>query len=399
MRFNKQSHPSLAPGTRRIPGVLALVATTLLPASFAAAQAKPVAPKPEPDVIIFTNGDQLSGTLERSVGNSITFKSDMAGEITVSLDKIKELRSVGSYAVLRKDVPPTRKTVFPGTLVYQDNKLTVAPPTAPPEIVPSNEIAYIIDQPTYDMELEKKPGPLYGWHGAVNGGATIVRSTDNGSTYTAGITLSRAIPAVPYLPGRNRTTFNLQETYGKLTSPVIPQTTPPTPPSVAITSIFHTDAERDEYFSPKFFALAQTSFDHNYAQGLSLQQVYGGGIGWTGIKDARQELDIKGTMQYEQQTYLASSGTPDQDLVGSTISETYHRSLPRKLVLTQTLSALPAWNEFHAYSASGSVALAIPLFKRLSFTVTTSDNFLNDPAVGYKKNSFQFVTAASYTLK
>jgi hypothetical protein len=328
--------------------------------SLAQAPAKPPAPKPPPDVIVFTNGDQLTGTLERGVANSVVFKSDMAGEITVSLDKIKELHSSGSFAVLRKDIPVSRKTVTPGTVIYSDGKLTVAAPTGAPETVPEKQIGYIIDQPTYDKELEKKAGPFY---------------------------------------ARNRTTFHLQETYGKLTSPVIPQTTPPSPPAITLTSIFHSDAERDEYFSPKFYALGQTAFDHNYSQGLSLQQVYGGGIGWTAIKSTRQQLDLKATVQYEKQQYLASSGTPDQDLIGSTISESYHRNLPRKLIFTESISALPAWNVTNDYSANGSVALAMPLFKRLSLTISSTDNFLNDPAAGYNKNSFQFVTAASYSLK
>jgi len=359
--------------------------------------AQPAAPKPAPDVIVFTNGDQLSGTLERGVGNSVIFKSDMAGEITVPLDKIKELRSSGSFAVLRKDIPPTRRNVIPGTLLYESGTMTVLAPLGQPEAVPEAQVAYIIDQPTYDMELEKKPGALYGWHGAVNGGTTIVRSTSNGSTYTVGLTLNRAIPAVPYLPARNRTAFNLQETYGKLTSPVIPQTNPPTPPSVALTSIFHTDLERDEYFTPRFYALAQTSFDHNYSQGLNLQQIYGGGIGWTAIKQPRQELDLKATAQYDKQEFETPAN--NMNLIGSTISETFHRNLPRRLVFSQTLNLLPAWNELHAYSANAGASLVLPVFKRLSLTVTTTDNFLNDPAAGFKKNSFQFVTAASYTLR
>ena len=157
--------------------LLLLSAAATFPASLAHAQAKPPAPKPPSDVIVFTNGDQLTGTLERGAGNSIVFKSDVAGEITLSLDKVKELHSSGSFAVLRKDIPVSRKTVTPGTLIYIDGKLTVAAPIAAPETVPANQIAYIIDQPTYDKELEKKPGPLYGWNGAVNGGASIVRST------------------------------------------------------------------------------------------------------------------------------------------------------------------------------------------------------------------------------
>ncbi|MDP9038614.1 MAG: DUF481 domain-containing protein [Acidobacteriota bacterium] len=353
--------------------------------------------RPAPDVLVFTNGDQLSGTLLRGVGNSVTFRSDMAGEITVSLDKVRELRSSGSFAVLRKDVPVTRASVTPGTLIYGDGKLTVAAPTSTPEVVAPTQIGYIIDQPTYDMELERKPSARYGWHGNVNGGATVVRSTADGNTYSAGINLSRTIPAVPYLPARNRTIFNLQETYGKLTQPVIPQTSPASPPSIALTSIFHTDAERDEYVSSRFYALAQTSFDHNYSQGLELQQVYGGGIGWTPIKTPIEQLDVKADIHYENQQF--QNPASNLDLVGSTISETYRRNLPRRLVLTEAASVLPAWNNTSAYSANGSVSLALPLLRRLSLTVTSADSFLNDPSPGFRKNSFQFVTGASYTLR
>ena len=355
------------------------------------------APKPPPDVLLFTNGDRLTGVLERTVGGSVVFKSDMAGEITVPLDKVRELKSGARFVVLRNDRPVTQRPVTSGALALADKTVTVETQSGTHESIPTAKIGYIIDQATYERELEKRPGLLFGWRGAVNGGATIVRSTDYGETYTAGIGLVRSLPTVPWLPARNRTSFDLQETYGKLTSPVIPQTAPPTPAAVTVTSIFHTDAERDEYFSPAFFALAQTAFDHNYGQGLTLQQVYGGGIGWTAIKSGKQELDLKGTLQYERQNFQTAAS--NQDLIGSTLSEVYHRNLPRKLVFTESLAILPAWNNSSAYSANGSVRLAMPVFKRLALTVTASDNFLNDPSAGYQKNSFQFVTAAAYSLK
>ena len=196
--------------------------------------------------------------------------------------------------------PPPAKSL-PRTIAYADGKLTVTHPSAAPEVVPTAQIANIIDQATYTKETTGKSGFLNGWTGALNGGATIVRSTDYGETLTAGIAMVRAMPTVSFLPTRDKTSFDLQETYGKLTSPVIPQTTPPSPAAVTETSIFHADAERDEYFSARFFALGQTAFDHNYSQGLNLQQIYGGGIGYTALKDARQELDLKATIQYEKQ--------------------------------------------------------------------------------------------------
>jgi hypothetical protein len=387
----------MQPLARIATAVVFIAITGSHPASLAQQPAANPAPKPPPDVILFTNGDRLTGALERAVGGSVVFKSDVVGEITVPLDKVKELKSAAPFTVLRSDRPVTQKPVTSGALALADKTVTVETASGAHEAIPTAKIGYIIDQATYERELEKQPGLLYGWHGAVNGGATIVRSTDYGETYTAGIALVRAVPSVPWLPARNRTSFDLQETYGKLTSPVIPQTAPPTPAAVTVTSIFHADAERDEYFSPAFFALAQTAFDHNYGQGLSLQQVYGGGIGWTTLKSGKQELDLKATIQFEKQDFQTAAN--NKNLIGSTLAEAYHRNLPLKLVFTEALSVLPAFNNSSAYSANASAGLAMPVFKRLSLSIGATDTYLNDPSAGYQKNSFQFMTAAAYSLK
>jgi hypothetical protein len=151
------------------------------------------------------------------------------------------------------------------------------------------------------------------------------------------------------------------------------------------------------YFSARFFALGQTAFDHNYSQGLNLQQIYGGGIGYTPLKNDRQELDIKATIQYEKQAF--QTAIDNENLTGSTISETYHRTLPKKFVLSEFGNIIPAFNVPSAYSANVSGTLTLPVYKRLALSFTTTDNYLNDPSAGYNKNSFQFIAAASYTLK
>jgi len=388
---------------------------TLIPLVFLAitlpsrlfAQAKPAPPKPEPDVVIFTNGDQLTGTVERGAGDSIVFRSDMAGEITVPYAKIKELRAHGTFALLRKDTKTLTTDVQEGTVAYSDSKVTLTVPAGGTEapggqvtIDPKN-VGFLIDKTTYDKQVLAHPGLLTGWKGTISGGATFVRSTDNGSTYTAATTLIRAIPLVPYLPPKSKSIFNLTETYGKLTQPTIPQTVPiPTPPSIAETSIFHAGFEQDVYFSPRFYALGDTSFDHNFSQGLNLQEVYGGGVGWTPIKSGKQQLDVKADIHYEQQTFSQSvaATTPNQNLIGSTIAEFYHRTLPLKIAFTENADILPAYNDARAYSADATVGFVLLVYKRLGVNFTTTDNFLNDPAVGYKKNSFQFVTGATYTL-
>jgi Protein of unknown function, DUF481 len=377
-----------------------------IPVSLAAQQAgaKTSPPKPTPDVIVFTNGDQLTGKLEKGEAGSITFQSDMAGEITVPLAKIKELRSSGSFALLHKELNKKRKeatAVEIGTVSYEDGDMIVAAAGAS-ERVPGKNVDFLIDQTTYEKQIVPLGGRfndkklLRGWTGSMTGGATLVRATQNGSSYTAAAALVRAIPTVPYLPPKDRTVFGLTETYGKLTQPAIPQTTPPIAASTTVTDIFHTGLEQDEYFTPVLYALGSMAFDHDYSQGLRLQQVYGGGIGWTAIKDARQELDVKGQLQYEKQSFQVASN--DQNLIGATIGESYTRKLPRSIGFTEMANVLPAFNNANAYSANASAGLMMPAWRRFNLSFTATDSFLNNPPVGFKKNSFQFVMGVSYVL-
>ncbi|MBB5065860.1 DUF481 domain-containing protein [Granulicella mallensis] len=365
------------------------------------AQAQTPAPKPTPDVLVFSNGDQLTGKLERVAGGNAVFKSDMAGELTISLDKVKELRSGEKFALLRKGIPVTKADAPTGTVDMAGGNVVLTNPGHEPDTVPTKDVNYLIDKDSFDRQIARKTKFLQGWNGTVTGGATVVRATDNGTTFTAAVNLIRTTPVVPYLPPDTRTTVNVAESYGKLTTPLIPPTDPPTPPSVAKTSIFHTDAEHDKYFSPRFYALADLSFDHNFSQGLQFQQVYGGGVGWTAIQKPKQQLDLKVDLHYETQQFIQQLGVPNVpsvNLIGSTFAETYHYNLPHGILFTETGDVLPGWNDMTAYSANGTATLALPVYKRLSASFSTTDNFLNNPPPFNKKNSYQFVTGVTYTL-
>jgi len=376
--------------------VLSLVSGALFSPLMARAQG---AAKPAPDVIVFTNGDQLTGTLERAAGDSFVFKSDIVGEVTVSADKIKELHAGGKFVALKKDEKITRTSKKPGNITYADNTITLADEASSnaPEAVPVKNLAYLIDSATFNQEVTSNPGIWYGWKGSVSGGITLIESTSYGETFTAAVSLIRAIPTVSFLPPRTRSTVNVLETYGKLTQPTVPQTTPPTPDSVAKTNIFHADAEHDKYFTPRIYGLVGVSFDHNYSQGLNLQQIYGGGIGWTVIQTPVQEFDVKADVHYERQNFQPP--TPSKDLVGSSFTEFYHRTLPAKILFTETGTFIPAWNDSNAYSAIFAAGLTVPTYKRFSLNLNVLDNYLHEPAIGYKNNSFQFITAVVYTLK
>lgn len=359
------------------------------------------ASKAAQDVLVFENGDRLTGKLLRGVNDTVVFHSDMTGDVTVPLSKVKELRTAGAFAVLRHGAPiKESQALEPQQILLTGEGLLESPekPEAPP--IALKEVAYIVDGDTYRRDLTRRVGLLRGWNGTVNLGTTFVQSTQHGGTLSAGGSLVRQIPVLTYFRARNKTTVNVQETYGTLTTPELPATTVgglPTDASTVKTSIFHADAERDQYLSPRAFLLGNTSFDHNFAQGLELQQLYGFGVGLTPFNTPVHQLDLRADVHYEKQQFLLDSS--NQNLAGSTFSETYRRMLPRKLVLTESFSFLPAWNNLDAYAGHAALGFTLPVLKRLSVNLNAADDYLNNPSPGYRKNSLQFVTGLAYSLR
>jgi hypothetical protein len=363
--------------------------------------------KAPPDVIVFTNGDQLSGSFVREISGTVTFHSDIVGDINVSWDKIKELRTQSKLAILDKSVTPQRGKLPPnvpqGTISVADNMITVHPDNGVLiEPMPVKNAQYIVDQATLTKELIGKPGFFEGWNGAATGGATIVQATQKQYTFTGALTLARVVPTVAWLNPSNRTTVDFTGSYGKITQPAYLSEGVFYPATDTKSAIYHADAERDEYFSPRLYALAQTSFDHNYSQGLDLQQIYGGGIGWTIIKQPKQSLDVKATIQYEKQTFINATDGVNQDLIGSTFAGVYVLHLPRSIIFNQQVAYIPAYNNSTAYSATESDNVIFPMYKKLSFTVGTIDSYLNNPPPAVpptQRNSFQFTLGVTYAFK
>jgi hypothetical protein len=348
---------------------------------------------PRPDTIVFLNGDKLVGHFVRSTGSTVTFKSDVLGNLTIDWSKVKELETSAKVAVIRKGVKLRKKEtpadVPQGTLAMQDQKLEVTPaPGAPAQSIPVPDSAVVLDQGQFQKALTGRPGLLSDWKGTITAGATIVQATQNNRTFNGAVSLVRAEPTENWLNPSYRTLIIFSESYGELTQPATP---------TIKTSIFHGAVEQDQYFRPELFAFGRADFDHNYSQGLDLQQTYTGGIGWTVINTSAQELDLKAGMSYIRQQF--TSGPPSMNLIGSVFSEHYNRKLPRGVGLDQSLSFTPAWNNTNAYSAAFGTLLTMPVYKHLSGSTGVIDTFLNNPPPGFKKNSFQFTLGLTYALQ
>ena len=111
----------------------------------------------------------------------------------------------------------------------------------------------------------------------------------------------------------------------------------------------------------RLYLFGSAAFDHNFSQGLDLQQQYGGGVGYTVLKNALQEFDVRGDVHYEKQQFFTPAS--NLNLFGSTFGETYVRTLPRAIVLNEFGAVSLAWDDTKAYSARFGGNLVFPVYR------------------------------------
>lgn len=387
----------------------AAVAVLALPLVFASTKgfAQDANAKPGVDVVTFTNGDQLTGTLVSESDGKVTFNGDMSGTVTIPWNKIKSLHTGGKYAVISSGetlkVGRPAPQVPVGTVSVANDQVSVSGVGGEIKNIPTKDAAYLVSGDEFQKAISHEPGFRHGWAGGITLGATLVESTQTSETLTGAINLVRTQPSVDWLQPRNKTIFDATATYGLVTQPFIAGVQAA---SSAKTNILHGDIERDQYMTPRFYYLFDASADHNIGSGLQVQQIYGAGAGYSVIKEPVQTLDVKGDIHYQRQEFYPAADFPSGqtlNLIGATIGELYMRKLPKGLVFNEAGTVLPAFNtpagQPSAWSAQIIAGLLFPVYKNLGFTLGSQDNFVNNPPLGYKKNTFQFTAGLTYTVK
>jgi hypothetical protein len=360
------------------------------------------------DTITFDNGDTLTGKVGKVVYGKVSFHSDELGDLTIPLTKIKTMHTAAEFAAASTTQRLTKKNIAEqlpvGYIALENETLKVMLPKGDVKEFPAKDIAFLLDEPAYQRELHNQSDVLYGWYGTVTLGAAVVKSTNSAQTYTGAVALVRAIPTIAGLPAGSKTILNLSGTYGLAKDPQIVsgdglyQTA-----SVTKTNILHGDLEYDKFFTPMVFGLVNASADHNFGNGLELQQAYGSGVGWGILRSPQNDLSVRASLQYEQQEFYngitSGLGTPAENLLSASIRETWSRTFPHSLKFNESVTLNPTFNVVKAYSGAAGLGFVFPVYKNLNFSVTTTDNYLGDPPEGFLRNTFQFTSGVTYTLK
>jgi putative salt-induced outer membrane protein YdiY len=347
---------------------------------------------PAPDILICKNGEKFVGRLLSSNDSSVVFKSDAAGQVTVDWSKVQELNSSTEFAAIPKGVKlhgaKDQNAIPQGTVAAADQRVQINPgPQDPPQTIPVKDVARLVNEDAFRRAFRRR-NFFEGWEDKATVGIAYTDSTEKSQSYTAALNLISNVPNETWLDQKRRTLVNLYAEYGEISQPGTPATK---------ISILHVDAEQDWYLHARLFAFVQAIGDHNFAQGLDLQQDYGGGLGFHVLRSDKQKLDAKAGVSYIHQHFTNSN--QNNSLVGLTFGELYLYKFPRNITFTQTGNYIPARSNTRASSGDVDAQLTVPVYRRLGFTVGAVDNYVNDAPIGFKKNSFTITLGATYSIQ
>lgn len=347
--------------------------------------------KPGPDVLILIDGEKLIGELKGVAGSKVSFKSDLAGLVTVDWSKIQELRTANKFAVVPKDAVVRKSLadqVAQGPVELSKDKIQVA--TSAPggtRIFDAANVGNVVDEAAFTRALQRQSF-LEGWKGNSSFGLSLTKATLNTTSISLGGEISRSDPSENWMRLRNKTTFNVNVAYAKISAVGFPGSK---------TNLFNFGAVHDYYFKPRVFAFAGASWEHNSTQGLQLLQTYGGGIGFVLLKNDKSEWNARAGIGFMEQRFIDSS--LNQRLIGSRFGQTYTRTFGHGVVFYEQADVRPAWNHMQAFFGGGMASLTVPIYRRIGISLGTFDSFINNPPPGFKKNTFQVTVSANIAIR
>lgn len=339
------------------------------------------------DQVTLKNGDRLTGTVVKGDGKSIVLHTESAGDVTVQLSSVQEIKTDKELYIGLKG----GKSVV-GPVTGTNDKFEVATKNAGTVEAPVADITVIRnDAEETAWEKSHHPGLLHGWTGGANVGFSVAR----GNSQTENLALAfNAIHA------------SVNDKWTLYATSINTRNNLATPSLVA--NLETGGIRYDHNLNPRAFVFGSADFMANALQFLDLRAIYSGGFGAHVIKNPNTALDVFGGVNYTHETY--SNGTPipgtpfftsygvTNRFVALTIGQTLTQQLGKSTVLTEAATFFPDLQQTGQYRAIVNIGSVTKLNKWLGWQNQFNDIYVSNPPTGTKTNDVIFTTGLNVSF-
>lgn len=326
------------------------------------------------DQVVMKNGDRVTGKVVKKTGKDLTIKSDQFGLITTSWDQVASISVEQPVTVVLQD----GRTVN-GTLTTRDGTIGLTSAGTQSTIQPTDVTA--IRDPAEQQAYERLLHPGWGqlWTGTGTIGFAGTAGNAKTLTFTAGVNAVRVTNT-----DKTSVYFNSIKA-----SALVNGKTADTAQAVRGGLAY------DHNISPRLFVDVFNDYEYDRFQALDLRFVIGGGLGFHAWKTDRSTLDVLGGGDFNRSSF----STPLLREVGEFYwGDEYSMKMSAATSLVQSFRMFDDPAATGAFRINFDVGASTRIMKWLSWNVSLSDRYLNNPAPGRKTNDFLYTTGLGITF-
>jgi putative salt-induced outer membrane protein YdiY len=326
------------------------------------------------DHVVLTNGDTLTGAIVKKDGDTLTFKTELFGVVSVPWKAVKTITSDAELNV----VLPTGETVM-GKLATSGDQLQVATGAAP-KTAPLADVKAVRDAAEqHSFERLLNPGLFELWNGNFDIGFANTTGNARSENLTTAFTATR----------RTRTdkiALYFNQIYGTARVNGVNSTT-----SNAVRGGW----KYDRNLSPRAFLTGFNDYEHDVFQNLKIRFVAGGGAGFKAVKTKRTQLDFDAGVDYQRENF---TDAPNRNSAEANFGDNLLFKVSKVTTITEAARMFTNLTDTGVYRFNFDLGTATAIKKWLGWQLTVSDRFLSNPVLGRERNDLLISTGFRLTF-
>ncbi len=331
------------------------------------------------DSVTMKNGDRLTGSVIRVEGDSLTLKSELAGEVKIPFASITSIDSGAPLSLMLKD-----GQTLVGSLQAEADRYTVTTATAGRVETTKEQITTIRsaeEQTRYLARLDRLTNPrlLDLWTGFFDAGYAATRGNAETNTINVGAYLARAT-------SRDKITlyFTSINTNARLQGQ-----------TQQTANAIRGGGRYDLNLSKKSFVFALSDLEFDQFQRLDLRFVLGGGGGYHVIQNKQTLFDLFAGANLNKEFFSTGLRRTSTELI---LGNELNHKIGGNIVFTERLVFYPNMSNSGNYRLNFDTGLSTNINKWLAWNVGFSNRYLSNPVPGAKTNDLLFTTGIRLTF-
>lgn len=322
------------------------------------------------DVVVFKNGDKLTGTVVELVDGKLKLNSPAVGDVLIDTLDIQTFSTDGLIDLQLADGVIVKQKVEAGS----DGKIT---------------IIGIGGQTEYEISSLKSINPRTGWRGNVRGGLSIQNGNSKNEDYYFAFDLLNRTETDRYIFGGD---YNLQRRKNSDTGN-----------RESTTDNWKVFGQWDHFFDEKLYGYGRVQVDHDSIANLKYRVSPGIGLGYQWHESPIWNFTTEGGLNYVYERYDDDDSDPDFDNDNSYIAVRgayrYDRKLNDKVLLFHNFEIIPSIEDpVDVFTLTTDLGVRANMTNNMFTEARVELKHNSEPAAGSSKSDVRWIVSVGWAF-